>query len=71
MVQSVLNFGAETWVVTPCMGRFWEGFQDQVARQLTGRLPQQQTYIKWEYTLATAEIEEAVSEVMEAYIWRR
>ena len=35
VVQSVLLFGAETWVVTPHMGRVLGGFQDQVARWLT------------------------------------
>ena len=32
VVQLVLLFGAETWVVTTHMGRVLEGFQDQVAR---------------------------------------
>ena len=27
MVQAVLVFGSETWVVTPCMGRVLGGFQ--------------------------------------------
>ena len=39
IVQPVLIFGAETWVVTPCMGRVLGGFQDQVARRLVGRIP--------------------------------
>ena len=34
IVQSVLLFCAETWVVTPRMGRVLGGFQDQVERQL-------------------------------------
>ena len=48
MVQLVLIFGAETWVVTPRIGRFLGGLQDQVARRLTGRLPRKQIDIKWE-----------------------
>ena len=39
VIQSVLIFGAETWVITPHMGRVLGDFQYQVARQLTGRLP--------------------------------
>ena len=35
-VQLVLIFGAETWVVAPCIGWFLRGFQDQVARRLMG-----------------------------------
>ena len=34
VVQSVLLFCAETWVVNPRMGRVLGSFQDQVARQL-------------------------------------
>ena len=37
VVQAVLIFGAETWVVTPRMGRFLWEFQEQMARRLTGR----------------------------------
>ena len=39
VIQAVLLFGAETWVVTPCMGKALGGFQTQVARQLSGKLP--------------------------------
>ena len=39
VVQTVLFFGAENWVVTPCIGKALWGFQTQVARRLTGRHP--------------------------------
>ena len=32
VVQAVLLFCSDTWLVTPCMGRALGGFQDQVAR---------------------------------------
>ena len=38
VVQVVLLFGLETWVVTPCTGKALGGFQAQVARRLMGRL---------------------------------
>ena len=38
VVQAVLIFGSETWVVTPHMVKALGGFQTQVARLLTGRL---------------------------------
>ena len=38
VVQAVLFFGAENWVVTPRIGKALWGFQIQVARRLTGRL---------------------------------
>ena len=54
VVQSVLIFGAEIWVVTPHIGWVLEGFQDQVAQRLTGRLPWRWYGGKWDYTLAAA-----------------
>ena len=39
VVQALLLFEAEIWVVTPCIGGVLGEFQDQVARRLTGRLP--------------------------------
>ena len=47
VVQAVLLFATETWVVTLCMGRVLGGFQDQVARNLTGRIQWQWVDGKW------------------------
>ena len=71
MVQLVLVFGTETWVVTLRMGRVLGGFQDQVVRRLTERLPQIRHDRKWYYTSASALIEEAGFKAMEEYISRR
>ena len=70
IVQAVLLFGSETWVVTPRMGRVLGGLQDQVAQRLTGRLAQQKTERKWEYTSASTAREEAGFQMMEQYIRR-
>ena len=70
-VQSVLIFGAETWVVTPCMGQVLGGFQDQVTGRLTGRPPWRQSDGKWDYTSVEAMGAEAGFETMETYIRRR
>ena len=67
-IQSVLLFGVDTWVVNPHMVRVLGGLQDQVARQLTGRIPRQRLDRKWEYTLAEAAREKAGFELMETYI---
>ena len=56
VVQSVLLFGAETWVVNPCMGRVRGGFQYQVLQRLTGRLLWQRSDGRWEYNSVEAEI---------------
>ena len=68
VVQLVLLFGTETWVVTPCMVRVLEGFQEQVVRRLTGRLPRRQSGGKCYYTSVEMAREEAVFEKMEDYI---
>ena len=41
VVQAVLLFGAETWVLTPRMEKALDSFQSRVARRTTGRQPQQ------------------------------
>ena len=58
VVQLVLIFGAETWVVTPRNGRVLGGFQYQVAQRLKGRIPRRQTDKKCYYTLVAAAREE-------------
>ena len=68
VVQLVLLFSEETWVVTPHMGRPLRGFQDQVARRLTGSLPQWRMDRRWNYTSTEAAIVEAGFETMETYV---
>ena len=43
VVQAVLIFGLETWVVTPHMEKDLGRFQDQVARWMKGRLLQRKS----------------------------
>ena len=71
VVQLVLIFGAETWVVTPLHGLGPRGFQDHVVRRLTGRLPWRRTVGKRGYTSGVATIEEAGIVTMEEIIRRR
>ena len=47
VVQLVLIFVAETWVVTPRMGRVLGGFQDHMAWRLMGRLPRRRLDRRW------------------------
>ena len=70
VVQSVLLFGTETWVVNPCMGRFLGGFQYQMVRQLRGRLSLRRSDGRWEYTSSEVEREDTGFEPMETYIWK-
>ena len=70
VVQAVLLFGADTWVVAHHMGKGLRGFQNQVARRLTGRLPRRTPDGRWIYTSAAAVREEAGLLTMEEYIRR-
>ena len=47
VVQAVLLFGSDTWVVTPRMGEALGGFQVQLAIRMTGWLLQQKPDKKW------------------------
>ena len=49
VVQVVLIFGYETWVLTPHMVRMMRGFQHRVARWLTGKQPRQPSDGEWDY----------------------
>ena len=70
VIHSVLLFGVETCVFTPCMGRILGGFQDQVSRRLMGRLLRRREYWNGEYTSVEAARAraEAGFETMETYI---
>ena len=49
VVQQVLLFGAETWVVTPKMERALSAFLHGVARRLTGRQARREKDGEWHY----------------------
>ena len=49
VVQQVLLFGAETWVVSPRMERALNAFIHGAARRITGRQPQRWWDGKWFY----------------------
>ena len=70
MVQAVLLFGSETWVVTPPMDKALGGFQAQLARRLRRWILRRTPYGKWIYTSAATAQEEAGLLTMEDYIRR-
>ena len=51
VVQSVLLFGLETWVVTLCVVPALGGFPHRVDRRLSGKQPRMQPDGIWEYSL--------------------
>ena len=54
VIQAVLLFRADTWVVTPRMGKALGFFQTKLMRRLTGQIPRRKTDRKWRYTSAAA-----------------
>ena len=49
VVQQVLLFGAETWVLTPRIERALESFMHRATRRITGRPPRKGWDGKWYY----------------------
>ena len=49
IVQAILLFGAETWVVTPHIGQLLRGFHHRVERRILGKQPRQREERNWEY----------------------
>ena len=72
VVQVVLLFGAETWVLTPRLEQALSRFQNRVARRLIERYPRRRGGGgSWEYPLLAAAMAEAVFEEMRAYVTSR
>ena len=50
VVQEVLLFGSETWVLKPQLDKALEGFHHQVVLWMAGMGPKRQQYGTWLYT---------------------
>ena len=70
VIQALLIFGAENWVVTSHIGKVLGGFQTEVERRMTGHLPWRTTDMTWIYTSAAATREAAGFLKMEEYTRR-
>ena len=71
VVQAVLLFGLEMWVLTPRMERSLSRFQHRVAQRLTRRHPRRIKEGRWEYPPMAEAMEESGSEGIGFYITRR
>ena len=49
VVQPVMIYRSETWVMTPCIGGVWGKFHHRVVCRLTGRQPQREWDVVWAY----------------------
>ena len=70
MIQAVLLFGAETWVVTPRMAKALGGFHTHVESRLTGQILRRTMDGTWKYTSSAAAREAAGFLAMEEYVRR-
>ena len=68
VVQAVMMYGLETWVMTPCIGRFWGGFHHRVVLRMTGRQPHIGRDGGWVYPLLEDTMTEAVLQEVETYV---
>ena len=71
VVQQVLLFGAETWVVSPMTERALSAFIHGAARRLTGRQPRRGRDGKWHYPSLEGAMKEAELTDVHTSIQRR
>ena len=71
VVQAVLLFGAETWVLTERMFRLLEGMHMSFLRQSTRKQATRRRYGSWRQALAEAVLREAGTHTLRTYVARR
>ena len=71
VVQSVLLYGSETWVLTLRMKRVLDRFHHMVSRRLTGWQPWKGWYGGWFYPPLEYAMAESGSQEMETYVFVR
>ena len=71
VVQAVLIFGAETWVLSEAIYRNLDGVQVGFLRQITGHKAKRQRDRTWRSKSAAKVIKEAVTQSLGAYIDNR
>ena len=71
MVQAVLLFGSETWVLTPRLEKSLEGFHHRAVWRMAGMGPKRQCDGTWVYKPIEAALAMVGMEEIGAYIDRR
>ena len=71
VVQALLIFGEDTWVMTPRMGRNLGGFQHRVFQRITWSQNQWLLNGIWEYPPLDMAMHEVGFDEMEAYVLKR
>lgn len=71
IVQSVLLYGSETWVVTPQMLKMLDGFHHRIARRITNKMPTRLGNDTWHYPPIQEALDDAGLYTITEYIQRR
>ena len=71
IVQAVLLYSCETWVITDAMLRVLDGFHHKAARRITGNMPQRLPDGQWYYRPIEEVLSEAGLYPIQTYVWRR
>ena len=71
VVQVVLLFGLDTWVLTPRKERAMGSFQYRVVCRITRRQPRRREEGGWDYPPLATAVEEAIFEEIWVYILKR
>ena len=58
VVQVILLYGLDRWVMSPCFGRTMGGSHHRVVYRLKGRKSRMRTYWTWVYHQLSEEMEE-------------
>ena len=71
VVQQILLYGSESWVLTPRILKALESFHHRVARRITGRMPRRLQNGTWYYPPIGKALEDAGLFSIAEYIARR
>ena len=70
VVQSVMLYGSEMWVLTSRIGSFLGRLHHRVTQRLTGRQPWQERYGVWVYPPLDSAMAEATLQYLKTYVYR-
>ena len=71
VMQAVLIFVSETWVINPCMVWSLKGFKHRVDIQITRSQPRRLLYVSWGYPPLETVMQEVGFEEVEEYVLSR
>ena len=71
VVQVVLLYGSDTWVISPLVGKMLVGFHYRVVQRLNRRMPQKNLDSTWIYPSLDMFMTGALMHEVDTYVTRR